>query len=201
MSRLSISKQTLASEPTAAWYVGIPRAGKTRLAHAHAVELSETSGWPVLVVDSQGVGNFNEWPHAASVDDAVLEIWGKRASCAYIPKDGEEVDQLVRAVLSSGRVVLLVDEAAYWLSSSRGRGGALLRLLRAYRHAPAHVLLTTQHLSGDVPQEALSCAPTLYVFRCTAPAVLDRLEREYSAPRDLVATLPQAKYLTFRTGF
>lgn len=188
-------------EPTAAWFVGIPRAGKTRLAHAHAVELSEQCGWPVLVVDSQGVGNFEAWPRAASVEEVLLEVWGHRRNTAFIPHDAKDVERIVRAVLTAGRVVLLVDEAAYWLSSSRGRGGSLLRLLRAYRHAPCHVLLTTQHLSGDVPQEALSCAPTLYVFRCTAPAVLDRLEREYAAPRDLVAGLPQGQYLTIRTGF
>lgn len=144
----------MASEPTAAWYVGIPRAGKTRLAHAHAVETSAACGWPVLVIDSQGVGNFERWPRAASVEEVLLEVWGQKRSTAYVPRDVQEVERLVRAVLAAGRVVLLVDEAAYWLSSSRGRGGALLRLLRAYRHAPAHVLLTTQHLSGDVPQEA-----------------------------------------------
>jgi hypothetical protein len=147
------------------------------------------------------VGNFAAWPRAASVEDVLLDIWGHKRSVAFIPNDSRDVERVVRAVLGTGRVVLLIDEAAYWLSSSRGRGGSLLRLLRAYRHAPAHVLLTTQHLSGDVPQEALSCAPTLYVFRCTAPAVLDRLEREYAAPRHLVSTLPQGEYLTIRTGF
>lgn len=77
----------------------------------------------------------------------------------------------------------------------------MLRLLRAYRHAPAHVLLTTQHLSGDVPQEALSCAPRLHVFRCTAPAVLDRLEREYAMDRHMLSQLPQGQFVTIQTGF
>lgn len=181
--------------------MGVPRAGKTRLAHAHAVRLARANSWPVLIIDSQGVGNFKNWPHAVSVEDAKLEIWAKRTSCAFIPKSADDVEALVNSVLTAGRVNLLIDEAAYWLSSSRGRGGALVRLLRAYRHAPANVLLTTQHLSGDVPQEALSCAPTLYVFRCTSPAVLDRLEREFGTDRHLVSNLPQGQFVTIRTGF
>jgi hypothetical protein len=188
-------------EPNAAWYVGIPRAGKTRLAHAHAVQLARASGWPVLVVDSQGVGNFSKWPHAPSADAAVAEIWRHRRSVAFLPRGGDDVERIARATLSAGHVVLLVDEAAYWLGSTRGKGGSMLRLLRAFRHAPAHVLLTTQHLSGDVPQEALSCAPQLHVFRCTAPAVLDRLEREYGLNRHVVAQLPQGQFVTINTGF
>lgn len=189
------------SEPSCAWYVGIPRAGKTRLAHAHAVQLGRSTGWPVLIVDSQGVGNFSKWPHSPTAAKAVEDVWRFRRSVAVIPNGPDDVEQLVRATLSAGRVVLLIDEAAFWLSSSRGKGGSLLRLLRAYRHAPACVLLTTQHLSGDVPQEALSCAPTIYAFRCTAPAVLDRLEREYAVDRQLVSQLPQGQFLTLRTGF
>lgn len=188
-------------EPSAAWYVGIPRAGKTRLAHAHAVQLARASGWPVLVIDSQGVGNFARWPHAPSVDAAVAEVWRHRRSVAFLPQGPDDVERLARAVLSAGHVVLLVDEAAYWLGSTRGKGGSMLRLLRAYRHAPAHVLLTTQHLSGDVPQEALSCAPRLHVFRCTAPAVLDRLEREYAMDRHMLSQLPQGQFVTIQTGF
>lgn len=188
-------------EPVAEWFVGIPRAGKTRLAHARLIQQCKASRWPGLVVDSQGVGNFERWPHAASWAEAEASIWGARRSIAWIPEDAEQMELCVRAVLARGRVNLLIDEAAYWLSANRGRGGALLRLLRAYRHAPASVFLTTQHLSGDVPQEALSCAPRLHVFRCVAPAVLDRLEREYNAPRERVSTLPQGSYITIESGF
>lgn len=188
-------------EPEAAWYVGIPRAGKTRLAVSHAVVAARETGWPVLAIDSQGVSNFKGWPHARTAAAAIESVWGQRSTVAFMPNDAGDMEQIIQATLRAGRVHLLVDEAAYWLDSRRGRGGSMLRILRTFRHLPAHVLLTTQHLSGDVPQEALSCAPSLYVFRCTAPAVLDRLEREYAVPRATVANLEQGRFLTIRSGF
>lgn len=191
----------LVAECRAAWYVGIPRAGKTRLAHSHLVQQCKRSRWPGLVVDSQGVDNFQAWPKAASTDEAGASIWGARRSIAYTPPDAECFEAIIRQVLDRGRCNLLIDEAAFWLGAHRGRGGSLLRLLRAYRHAPASVFLTTQHLSGDVPQEALSCAPELFVFRCTSPAVLDRLEREYSADRRQIAALPQGCFVRISQGF
>jgi hypothetical protein len=183
------------------WYVGIPGAGKTTLARRHACELAAAERKPIVFVDSAGVANFEDVQHARSLKDLVRLVWIDGQHAAWIPSSSEDVEQLVGQVAARGSVVLLVDEAAFWLSSSRGRGGGLLRLMRAHRHARVHLLLTTQHLSGDVPQEALSCAPDLYVFRCTSPAVLDRLEREYGVNRREVSCLTRGEFLHLSTSF
>lgn len=182
------------------WYVGVPRAGKTTLAAQHAAELSRLTGWPVLVIDSAGAAQLGGVPRARNLADAIEHVWQRRTHAAFTPDDAAEVDAAARAVLAAGRVVLLVDEAAFWINS-RNANGPLLRIMRAHRHAKVWALLTTQHLSADVPQSALSCAPELYVFRCTSPAVLDRLEREYGLERNRVANLGIGRYLRVETGF
>jgi hypothetical protein len=183
------------------WYVGIPGAGKTTLARRHACELSAAEKKPILFLDSAGVANFEDVQHARTLKDLAHLVWTRGEHAAWIPTSSEEVEALVHLVAARGSIVLLVDEAAFWLSSSRGRGGGLLRLMRAHRHARVHLLLTTQHLSGDVPQEALSCAPDLYVFRCTSPVVLDRLEREYGVERRKVSCLTRGEFLHLSTSF
>jgi hypothetical protein len=183
------------------WYVGIPGAGKTTLARQHAAELSRAECKPILFLDSAGVSNFEDVPHARSVSELCQGIWHRGEHTAYMPRTAEEVEEIVECVSEGGETVFLIDEAAFWLSSSRGRGGGLLRLMRAHRHACVHLLLTTQHLSGDVPQEALSCAPDLYVFRCTSPVVLDRLEREYGVDRRQVSCQTRGAFLHLTTSF
>jgi hypothetical protein len=94
----------------------------------------------------------------------------------------------------------MVDEAHTYLTSRKGKDGPLLNLMRAHRHAEANVLLTTQHLTGDIPQEALSCAPRLFVFRCTSPAVLERLKQE-GLDVERIAALPQGHWIEHYEGF
>lgn len=158
------------------------------------------NGWPALLIDSIGEEQVRDVPHARSVREAIEWVWGAGEKAAYVPKDVEEVNALVRACLEPGRVNLWVDEAHTWLSARRGVDGPLLRLMRTHRHARANVFLTAQHLTGDVPQEALSCAPELYVFRCTAPAVLERLEREGLDPQ-AVRALPAREWIRHYAGF
>jgi hypothetical protein len=182
------------------WYVGIPGSGKTTLAKQHLARLVVETGWPALVLDSTGVDQLKDVRHARSIREVIEWVWGAGEHAAYLPNDAQEVDRLVAACLDPGRVNLLVDEAHTWLSARRGLAGPLLRLMRAHRHAHANVLLTTQHLSGDIPQEALSCAPRLYVFRCTAPAVLDRLRAEGLDPAQ-VQVLDRWKFMEHYSGF
>lgn len=127
-------------------------------------------------------------------------MFGAGVHAAYFPRTREEVDAIVRACLNPGRVNLLVDEAHNWLTSRKGVDGPLLKLMRAHRHAEANVLLTSQHFTADVPQEARSCSPRIYVFRCTGPRVLEVL-RDEGIDSELVANLPQLSYLEHYTGF
>lgn len=183
-----------------AWYIGIPGAGKTTLATAHAADLVRRTGWPVLCIDSQGVAQLDGIPRARSPRAAVDQVWTARQHAAFIPETDADVRYVAETALERGRVVLIIDEAAFWLTA-HDRHSPMLRLMRAHRHARVHLLATTQHLSGDIPQEVLSCAPLLHVFRCTSPAALDRLERDYAIPRTVVASLPRGKYLRVSTGF
>lgn len=183
------------------WYVGVPGSGKTTAAVAGLARDCQENRRPAIVVDDARVEQFADWERARSLPELLDLVCRRGCSLAWSPAEPGEVEDLARELQRRGNVNLLVDEAATWLSSSRGRGGELLKLMRRHRHAGVAVHLTTQHLSGDVPQEALSCAPRLLVFRCTSPAVLDRLEREYGLDRGLVAGLPRWEYLEVRTGF
>ena len=183
------------------WYVGIPASGKTTLAGHHAADFVARSGWPCIVVDTEGAAQADIAQRAASLSDVIELAWGERQSCAWQPDDLREVVALAHAAREAGQVALLIDEAACYVTSRRGREGPILRLMRAHRHAQVRLYLTTQHLSGDVPQEAISCAPDLFVFRNEARVVLDRLEADYNLPRDVVSKLPQGAYLHKRLGF
>lgn len=185
-----------------AYYVGAPASGKTTLARAHAIEAQRANGWPILVIDSEGVAQLRSFQRARSVAQAVDLVWGKpRRSASFEPVTADEVAQLLAAVHRCGRVNLLVDEVHLWLSSRSAVTSPLLRLMRAHRHSQVRLFLTTQHLSGDVPQAALSCAPVLHLFRCTSPATLERLERTWGIPPELVRGLAQFEYVRHFDGF
>jgi hypothetical protein len=152
------------------------------------------------VIDSTGVDQLAGVRHARNVREAIEWVWGGGENAAYLPTSIEEVDQLARACLDPGEVNLLIDEAHSWLTARRGTDGPLLKLMRAHRHSRARIFLTTQHLTGDIPQEALSCAPRLFVFRCSAPAVLERLRRE-GIDEERVSNLPQFEFVEHYAGF
>jgi hypothetical protein len=183
-----------------AWYFGIPGAGKTTLATRHAAELVRRTGWPVLVVNTESVRQLAGIADAGSPRAACERVWLERRNAAFVPESQADVDYVIAQADRRGRVVLLVDEAAVWITA-HDRHGAMLRLMRSHRHKRVAMLLTTQHLSGDCPQEALSCAPVLYVFNCSSGAVHDRLRERFDIDPRLVASLPRGRYIRIRTGF
>jgi len=184
-----------------AWYVGVTGSGKTTLALQHAGEASRENGWPVLAIDTGGVDQLAHVPAARSVSELVRQVWSEGVHARIVPNDQNDVDDVVNACLHFRHVNLIVDEAADWIDSARGARSPLMKLLRRHRHARARIFLTTQHLSADVPQRALSCGPALYVFHCDSGAVLDRLERDYGLDRGTVRNLPRGKYLRVQLGF
>lgn len=183
------------------WYVGVPQSGKTTLALAHAAELHRATGFPLVVFDSAEVRQLAGVPRVESVDAAVQALWRDRRSCSFVPRELRDVDRMCAAIRGGKEVIALVDEAHVWLSAHDGASSELVAIMRATQHARCHLLLTTQHLTGDIPQAALSCAPTLYVFRSTSSAVLKTLERTYGIPPAIAGTLAQYQFCRQRTGF
>lgn len=184
-----------------AWYIGCPNSGKTTLARAHACQAARENGWPILVVDTEGVAQLSSFPRARCLEAAVRMVWAERQSCSLACPTPDDFAGLLRAARRPGRVNLLVDEAHAWLNARSDSSDALIRLMRAHRHAKLRLFLTTQHLSGDIPQSALACSPELYVFRCTSPATLDRLRAHYGLCGTCVSNYSQFEYLRVFEGF
>lgn len=196
----------LIAAPKIHWCVGIPGSGKTYLAFQLAKEDSAINKEPILVINSAETDDFNELPKFTKANDGlrrcIASIWRDRKSCQYVPDSVEEVNSLVRCSLDPGRINLIIDEAHYWITA-RGTStqSPLTKLCRAYRHGAVSVWLTTQHFSGDIPSEMVSCAPEFFIFRSTAPAVLDRLEKAHGLNRDEVRQLPAYRFLFLFEGF
>lgn len=186
------------------WYVGIPESGKTHQALRDLIETSRKTGFPAIVIDDASADNFAAWPHARNLDDLFESVWGYGLRVAYTPSAADprgEVDAICNAAEEAGRCCILIDEAATWLTSSVGRGSPLARIMRRHRHWQGHLFLTTQHFSGDVSQEALSCAPRVLIFRNESETVLDALRRRYSLDPAFVRSIPQYQFVERFTGF
>jgi hypothetical protein len=183
------------------WVIGIPQSGKTTLAVARAVARARERGVPLFAIDGASVAQLRGFPARASVLEALEASFRKGEDSRVRPRSLEELDALLRGIRAGKRAVVLIDEAHRWLSARDGSSSELLNLMRETQHAQVDVFATTQHLTGDVPQAAISCTARVLVFRCTAQVVLDRLEREWSAPRRTVAALPQFHYLELVIGF
>jgi len=155
----------------------------------------------VLALNSEGVAQLEGFPTSRDRSLVIRTIWGSRVSCGLVPQSAADVRAVVAAAHNPGHVNLLIDETSAWLSARSGASAELLALMRAHRHSALNLFLTTQHLTGDVPQAAFSCAPHVYLFRCTAPAVLERIEKTWGIPPARVRNLRQFQYLHVYEGF
>jgi len=127
-------------------------------------------------------------------------LWRERRDVLFAPAPHER--ELVLSMLdAAGECVVLIDEAHVWMNARSAADCALVELMRVHRHRKLSLFLTSQHLTGDVPQSAFSCAPTLHIFRCESKPVLDRVETEWGLPREQVRNLPQFQYLERQLGF
>lgn len=183
------------------WIIGIPQSGKTTLAVSRAVQCARERGVPLFAIDGASVAQLRGFPPRAGVLEALDAGFARGEDSRVRPSSLEELDALLRGIRAGKRAVVLIDEAHRWLSARDGSSGELLNLMRETQHSQVDLFATTQHLTGDVPQAAISCTARVLVFRCTAQVVLDRLEREWGAPRRTVATLPQFHYLELEIGF
>lgn len=184
-------------EPT--WYVGAPASGKTTAAIAHGIADAEARGVPLVVVDTIGAANCARLELARDVRHLVELVWINGQSARIQPEGKASWAVLWRAIRAGGHVAVVVDEAS--IAFGEGGPAELLALLRQYRHVGVGVGLTTQHLSGDVPQAARALAPRWCVFRTTSPRALDVIERDLGLDRSRVQNLPRWQYLEVRSGF
>jgi hypothetical protein len=154
--------------------------GKTFGAVQWARRIARSRRFPLLVVDTVAALNFRGWRRVASAADLAM-AW-KGGEWAWTPRDRGEVDGACDAIIRIGRIVVVVDESAAWLDSSRGRGGTLERLFRTARHPDVYVALTTQYAGADVSPQVLACRPTVYVF--ATPQPLGRITSQYGISED-----------------
>ena len=181
------------------WYVGAPTAGKTTLALHHLREDIKETRWPALIIDSQGVAQFNDVPHADSVVQAITWVWKEGRHAAYTPTGVEEVNQLAGAIRRGKRVHVLVDEARYWMSA-HSITPEISRLMRVWQHSQITIRLTSQRLE-DIHQDAIACTTKLYAFRTVAPRTLERLERDFGLDPNKVKSLPRGSYEVWDASF
>jgi hypothetical protein len=182
------------------WEVGQPGCGKTHDAMQLAAKLSVDEGWPVLAVAGVESDSLRTNLRPATDIHQVLHAIASRADCYFCPQDLRDADAVFKAVQHVGRFVLIVDEAHMFMSSRSNKAPALMAMLRTWRHVPVRIVLTTQHLSGDVPSEAISCAPRFRFFRTTNPRALDKI-RELGVDSEAVSKLPKYSYLEHFSGF
>lgn len=182
------------------WTIGIPQSGKTTLAVSRAVQRAAHRGVALVAIDSARVAQLAGLHEIKSRHEA-LQAVSEKLLVRYVPREQTDCEGMLEALRRRGDCVVLVDEAHYWLSARSGSQEVLVHLMREAQHSRLDLFLTTQHLTGDVPQAALSCTSRLLVLRCTAPRVLDLLERTWDLDRQTVQALPQFHYLEQRIGF
>ena len=183
------------------WYAGIPGAGKTTRAIEEARTISSATGRPILAIDPARVEQFtgSDWQRAKTVDECIALTWKDGRHTVFTPNDEMEAEAIFGAVNEAGGVVLLIDEAHYYLSAHY-LSPNLSKIMRAYRHLKLKIILTTQNF-GDIPQRALGQAPHLYIGRQTAPLVLDRLEKQYGLDPQKIRNIPKYEFVHFFDGF
>ena len=135
----------------------------------------------------------------ANVRDALISIYADRCHVAYTPDSPEDVDRLAAGLRAGGKAIILIDEARYWLSSHQ-ISRDLSRLMRIWQHSKLIIRCTTQRLE-DIHQDAMACTNEMYVFRCTSPRTLERLEREFGMDVNKVKSLERGQFITWRGGF
>lgn len=180
------------------WFCGKTQVKKT----THAVELAfqakEAGGGPILVIDSQGAWNFRSWPRAAGRAQLYESIFGRRRDCAFTPADVDDVEGVFRTVRKMGRVVVLTDEAKFWINR-RKLPGEISLAGRSWAHSGALFLFTTQRI-GDIHPDFLAIDCEIRVYRTLPGPDTDRLQADYGIKPEEVTALPVGAHMTIVNG-
>ena len=160
-------------EPGLHAYLGEPRVGKTTRARADWLECARAHDLALLCIDSTGAKNLRDLEHAPDVASALSRLYTFRTEpVAVVPRTQADVDALLLGAMEPGRVAVLFDEFGFWSVTD-----PVLRALRSWYHHDLALFLVAHSLGMDMGERVLSAAPSLRIFRTTAPATLRYLMR------------------------
>lgn len=89
----------------------------------------------------------------------------------YVPETVEEYDRVLDRAYREGNQSILIDDGAALPSRN------LPKLCRLWRARNLRILITTQHVSGDIDQAVMACDPLIFAFRTTSPRSLEWLRK------------------------
>lgn len=164
------------------WCIGAPGSGKTFRALRLAESASDVLKRDVLVIDPVGTIRPND-----------IKLTGGRK--CHLKHVGHDLEAALPMITAAQNAIVVVDEAHLLFSAGkRTSTHPVLVAMRTWRHRSIRLILTSQHVSGDVPQAAWACDPGLCVFRTTSRRSLELLEREFDLDPDAVRALPDRAY-------
>lgn len=178
-----------------ALYCGVPGAGKTTLAVRHGILDSLMTGYPLVILDSEGTHPCDQAKPMASLRELISSAFGGEGLYSYIPTEEEEIDHFFEAVRIGGRVVVVVDEVSYWANAHR-TPKSLARVLRTHRHCNALIHATTQY-PGDVSPLVWHSKTDVFIFRTEAKRAVERVVEECALEPEEIKTLKQGEFLAW----
>lgn len=181
-------------DPGCFYYVGETQSGKTKKAHADLKADILASGRPALVLDPMPAWNFADLKHEPTVEAVAERLWKDRTHAVYTPEFPKDVERLMKALREVGGVHVLWDECSFHMSW-RTIGPETSKALRGWWHSKNTFRLVTQS-PGDLHGDAYKVAPTVYAFRTTRVACLDRLEAEFNFNPEHLKILPDNEFVT-----
>lgn len=181
------------------WYIGVTGSGKTTRALQDLGDDIKGNKRPALVIDSQGVKLLAGISHCRSWQETARQVWIKKRNAAFIPKSPEEVSALFAVARELGNTNILLDEAAFWMSS-RSIARPIELAFRTHLHTGLTIRATTQAMDTIAPV-AMQCSTSIKIFRCNSLRILERLKQEFAVKPEEVERLERGQFLDKGSGF
>ena len=181
------------------FYIGTTGSGKSTRAFADIAQDVKENGFPALIIDSQGVAPLAGVTHFDTWQETAKAVWKNKKNAAFIPSQLEEVKSIFHVARTLKNVNILLDEAAFWINAKHVARPIELAF-RTHLHTGLVIRGTSQHAS-DLSPLVYQTLTGLYVFRCTSPRVLDRLQKEYGIDREKIQNLPRGECQFMGGGF
>lgn len=175
--------------------------GKTTLAKKLAKKLSrKKDNKQILIFD---LNHEYDGTIAHSKEDVEKHLYADEDTIVYRVNDDSEdifrdIDDVFEAVWRAGDIILLVDEADFFISARdfNIRRAFFLRCVQFGRHRDIDMILCARRVS-ELNIFVRAQYTQIYTFKQTEPRDLKRLE-EYGFDPGEVRTLGQHKYLSLR---